>query len=209
MSQKLKERPPRIRRTRQAAREEIIDATEAALANVEFGSLTVDIVMRGTGMTRSSFYHYFDSLDELALGFLGRLEQAIRGPVDEWLRGHGSDDYLQDTHTYLTNMFVSMDEHRTTTRALNQASSSNSDVYDEWRDRLIDYFIHLTAEFIRLQIDKGRSTVADPERVARALILMNNGLSNDNVMRPEPDDPREIGRTSADIWNAAIYGKTS
>ena len=90
-----------------------------------------------------------------------------------------------------------------------QASSNNSEVYDEWRDRLIDYFINLTADFIRLQINMNRSVIKDPERVARALILMNNGLSNDNTLRPEPDDPREIGKISADIWNAAIYGKTS
>ena len=36
---------------------------------------------------------------------------------------------------------------------------------------------------------------------------MNNALANDNLMRDEPDDPTEIGKVSADIWNAAIYGK--
>lgn len=199
-------KPQRIRRTPEMARDEIIDATEKALADVEFGALTVDAVMRHTGMTRSSFYHYFKSVDELALGFLDRLEQAIREPVDAWLNGMGSDDYLADTHTHLTAMFISMEPHRTAMLALVRASNNSAQVYDAWRARVIDDFITLTARFIRQQVMLGRSKVADPDRTARALILMNNALSNDNLLREKPDDPAAIGRTSADIWNAAIYG---
>ncbi len=197
----------RIRRTRKMAREEIIDATEAALGEMDFSALTVDIVMQRTGMTRSSFYHYFSSLDELALGFLDRLEQAVRQPVDTWLSGEGTDDYLGDTHTHLTAMFVSMEEHRTGMLALARASNNNVQVYQEWRARVIDYFIFLTAQFIRQQIILGRSNLTDPELTARALILMNNGLANDNMLRANPDDAAAIGRTSANIWNAAIYGR--
>lgn len=189
------------------ARDEIIDSTETVLAGIPFADLTVDIVMQGTGMTRSSFYHYFNSLDELSLGFLDRLEQAIRQPVDAWLSGESSIDFLADTHTHLTAMFVSMEDHRTSMMALAHASNSNAQVYDEWRSRMVDYFIELTASFIRKQVMLGRSTVTDPERTARALILMNNALSNDNMLRDEPDDPRAIGKTSADIWNATIYGR--
>ncbi|MEQ8746226.1 TetR/AcrR family transcriptional regulator [Pyruvatibacter sp.] len=199
-------KPQRIRRTPEMARDEIIDATEKALADVEFGALTVDAVMRHTGMTRSSFYHYFKSVDELALGFLDRLEQAIREPVDAWLNGRGSDDYQADTHTHLTAMFISMEPHRTAMLALVRASNNNAQVYDAWRARVIDDFITLTARFIRQQVMLGRSQVADPDRTARALILMNNALSNDNLLREKPDDPAAIGKTSADIWNAAIYG---
>ncbi len=64
-------KPQRRRRTPEMAREEIIDATVAALADVDFGALTVDVIMRRTDMTRSSFYHYFKSVDELALGLYG------------------------------------------------------------------------------------------------------------------------------------------
>ena len=196
----------RIRRTPQMAREEIIDATEAALADIAFSDLTVDAVMQRTGMTRSSFYHYFRTVDELALGFLDRMEAAIRATVDDWLSGQGTDDYRADTHPHLTRMYVVREGHRTGMLALAQASSSNEQVYGQWRARIIDYFIDLTARFIRQQIMLGRSKVRDPERVARALILMNNALANDNLLSASPDDPSSIGRTSADIWNAAIYG---
>eukprot|EP00439_Symbiodinium_sp_Y106_P088406 s1_g942.t1 len=189
------------------AREEIIDATVAALSDTEFGGLTVDVIMRRTDMTRSSFYHYFKSVDELALEFLDRFEEAIRQPVDAWLEGNGSDDYLNDTHRHLTDMFIAMDAHRTAMEAMERASNNNAQVYSEWRERVIEYFIEKTARFIRQQIMLGRSTVSDPDRTARALILMNNALANDNMLRAQPDDASAIGKTSADIWNAAIYGQ--
>ena len=199
-------RAQRIRRTPEMAREEIIDATEAALTEMDFSELTVDAVMRRTGMTRSSFYHYFKSVDELALGFLGRLEDAIRQTVDDWLNGQGTDDYLQDTHDHLTAMFVAMEAHRTGMLALARASNSSAQVHDEWRTRVIDYFIELTARFIRQQVMLERSNVQNPNRIARALILMNNALANDNLTRQPPDDPTAIAKASADIWNASIYG---
>jgi len=202
----MSSRPQRIRRTPEMAREEIIDATQAALMEMDFSALTVDAVMRRTGMTRSSFYHYFKSVDELALGFLGRLEDAIRETVDDWLNGQGTDDYLQDTHTHLTTMFVAMENNRTGMMALARASNSSQQVHDEWRSRVIDYFIDLTARFIRQQIMLGRSKVENPDLTARSLILMNNALANDNLMRETPDDPAAIGKVSAQIWNAAIYG---
>lgn len=202
----MSERAQRIRRTPEMAREEIIDATQAALAEMDFNALTVDAVMQRTGMTRSSFYHYFKSVDELALGFLGRLEGAIRETVDDWLNGDGSDDYLADTHTHLTTMFAAMENHRTGMMALARASNSSEQVHDEWRSRVIDYFIDLTARFIRQQIMLGRSKVENPDLTARSLILMNNALANDNLTRDEPDDPAAIGKVSAEIWNAAIYG---
>ncbi|CDO59603.1 Transcriptional regulator, TetR family [Candidatus Phaeomarinobacter ectocarpi] len=202
----MSERAQRIRRTPEMAREEIIDATQAALAEMDFNALTVDAVMQRTGMTRSSFYHYFKSVDELALGFLGRLEGAIRETVDDWLNGQGSDDYLADTHTHLTTMFAAMENHRTGMMALARASNSSEQVHDEWRSRVIDYFIDLTARFIRQQIMLGRSKVENPDLTARSLILMNNALANDNLTREEPDDPAAIGKVSAEIWNAAIYG---
>lgn len=199
-------RPKRIRRTRAEAREEILDATQAALAEMDFGELTVDEVMRRTGMTRSSFYTYFSGIDELALGFLDRLEGAIRGTVDGWLSGAGSEDYLGDTRRHLTAMFEVMEAHRAGMLALARASTGSAAVYDAWRARIIDYFIELTARFIRHQVMLGRSRVRDPDSMARALILMNNALGNDRLQRGDALDAVTAGRTSADIWNAAIYG---
>jgi AcrR family transcriptional regulator len=200
----------RVRRSPTEARAEILRAVEGALGGTAFSALTVEDVMRRTGMTRSAFYHYFSGLDELALGLLEQFEQAIRASVDPWLRDETGDaDPVQATITHLTGMFRVMETHRTAVRAVAQAAGGHPRVYQQWQTRVLDYFIDLTAKFIRRQVALGRSRVADPDKLAQALILMNNAVANDNMVREVHDDPAAVALVLADVWNAAIYGRTS
>ncbi len=42
--------------------------------------------------------------------------------------------------------------------------------------------------------------------LARALILLNNAYMNDSIQRAAFENPVEVGRMSAHIWNTMIYG---
>ena len=196
----------RVRRSPGAARAEILRAAEAALGDMDYSALTVDIVMGYTGMTRSSFYHYFNGLDDIAVGLLDQFEQDIRDSVDRWLRGEVEpDDNLGATEQHLRQMFEVIHSHRQAHAAVAQAASGNARVYRAWQQSVVDYFVELTTAFIQRQAALGRSQVDDPARVARALILMNNAVSNDNLSRAEPDTPQALARVIAGIWNAVIY----
>lgn len=197
----------RVRRSPQQARAEIIAAAEHALAEGDFNALTVDRLMQRTGMTRSSFYHYFDDLDALVVGMLEQFERDIRDSVDPWLKGEeDTADYRGATHRHLTRMFEVMYEHRPGARAVAQTADGESRVYTAWQDRVIDYFVALTADFIERQVTLGRSRVTDPARLAQALILMNDAVANANLRRIDPDPPELAAGVLADVWNAAIYG---
>jgi len=203
-------KPPRVRRDPTEARAEILRAAETALEAVAFGALTVDDVMRRTGMTRSAFYHYFTGLDEVALGLLEQCEHDIRTSVDPWLRGETDDaDPVRATTLHLTTMFDAMETHRTAIRAVAQAAGGHPRVYQEWQTRVLDYFFDLTERFIQRQIDAGRSAAKDPAQLARALILMNNAVANDSMTDDVRADPAAVARVLADVWNAAIYGRTA
>src|SRR5262245_50222792 len=82
----------RFRRTHEEARSEILDAVEAALAEQDFGALSVERLMKHTGMVRSAFYHYFDTLEDVALGILERFEFAVADSSATWLAGDESGD---------------------------------------------------------------------------------------------------------------------
>lgn len=199
----------RIRRSPEQARAQLLAGLEAALEESDVGELTVEAVAARAGMKRPAFYHYYSGLDELLVGLLKRYEDEIRGSVDAWLEGRVDDggDYRQATHTHLGNMFEVFREHRRGVGAVAQAASGSAQVFARWQGRVIDYFIDKTAEFIAREVARGRSPVDDPKRTARALILMNNGLMIDDLTRANPDDPAVTARTSADIWNATIYGR--
>jgi AcrR family transcriptional regulator len=196
----------RIRRSTEDARAEILRAAEAALAAKDFTALTVDDVMTGTGMTRSSFYHYFSGLDALALGLLEQFEHEIRASVAPWLEDAEEGDPVEATVTHLTEMFEVMEARRASVYAVAQAAGGYPTVYEQWQRRVVDYFVDLTASFIRRQVELGRSRADDPERLARALVLMNNGVANDRMRRDDRTDPRTVAEVVAGVWNAAIFG---
>src|SRR5437763_5892540 len=79
-------KPRRIRRLPEDARREILDAAEALLGSQAFRELSVDDLMARTGMTRSSFYHYFRSLDEVAIALMRRGQGEMMEAVAPWLQ---------------------------------------------------------------------------------------------------------------------------
>ena len=201
----------RIRRKPDEARQHIVDAARAALTDSDFAELTVASITERANMTRSSFYHYFSGLDELVMTLLEAFEAKIRAAVDPWLEG--VEENIPNPETKTTEVFIRMYrvflEHRNTVRIANQAAGVSKRVFEQWQVRAVDYYVDKTAEFIAREVALGNSTVDDPHRTANALILMNNALGIDSLLRSNPDDPEAIGRTAGRIWFLTIYGQNN
>ena len=84
---------------------------------------------------------------------LAQFEGEIRASVDPWLKGEDGGDAIRATLTHLTAMFEVMHAHRTSVAAVAQAAGGHPVVYQEWQRRVVDYFVDLTADFIRRQYD--------------------------------------------------------
>lgn len=197
----------RLRRSPELARSEILDAAEAALDEIDFSQLTVELLMERTGMTRSSFYHYFASLEDVAMALFGRVEAEIGDAVDDWLCGEPADDPVTATRDHLTRLSAVWGRHAGLMRAVNQAGARNQSVYDEWRSRVVDGYIAKTAAFIRREVARGLCDAPDPDQLAHALIWMNTGVSSDQA---SPEMSRSLDRAAsalARVWNSSIYGR--
>jgi len=197
----------RLRRSPELGRNEILEAAEAAVAELDWSELTVELLMERTGMTRSSFYHYFASLEDVALALFDRIEAEIAAAVDDWLGGEPAGDPLAVTSTHLGRLFAIWDEHADLMRAVQQAGARDPRVYEQWRRRVVEAYIAKTASFIRRQVARGLSDAADPDQLAHALIWMNTGVSLDLPPGPRPEARERIVRSLARVWNASIYGR--
>ena len=196
----------RVRRSPEAARAEILEAAEALLRDHDWALVSVDQLMERTGMTRSSFYHYFKSVDEVAVALFARVEDEIRTAVDDWLEG---DEPAEDPETAaveaLTRMFDVWAGHITLMRAMEHAAGRSGAAYEQWRERLVEGYVAQTAAFIDKAVEEGRSDVSDPPTLARALILMNLSVATDEARRPEPFSAERLGRTIGRVWASAIF----
>src|SRR4051794_41967988 len=85
----------RIRRAPSDAEREILDAAEALLAERSFRDLSVDELMARTGMRRSSFYHYFRRLDELAIALMRRVQGEMMEAAAPWLEAGDEGDPVE------------------------------------------------------------------------------------------------------------------
>ncbi|MEM6485454.1 MAG: TetR/AcrR family transcriptional regulator [Pseudomonadota bacterium] len=198
----------RIRRSPEVARREIISAARAEIEQSSDGRISVSAVMRRLGMRQSSFYHYFQSLDEVILELLLDLEADVKDAVDPWLKGrHSSTDPREDTVVHLTAMLSAGRRHRKVLSAAMRATNSSEQVYSLWKSKILDFYFDQAKAFIEKQVAEGFSCVSDPASAARALVLMNFGAWMDDLWRDNPISASELGRTVGNIWNDVIYGQ--
>jgi AcrR family transcriptional regulator len=195
----------RTRRLRDDAEREILDAAEALLAERSFGALSVDDLMARTGMTRSSFYHYFGSLDEVAVALMRRVQGEMMDAAAPWLR---TDHQLDPAAAAELGIRASADvfvRHGLVISAIHEASFRYETVQREWREGVLEDWIRAIATQLRAQRERGLTRVADPEEVARALLLMNTAVFVERLGKRPPDAPEDVADTLAEIWIGALY----
>jgi hypothetical protein len=57
----------------------------------------------------------------------------------------------------------------------------------------------------RGQRERGATLVAEPEEIARALLLMNTAVFVERLGKQPPDSPEAVADTLAQIWIGALY----
>jgi TetR/AcrR family transcriptional regulator, ethionamide resistance regulator len=198
-------RPRRIRRLPDDARREILDAAEVLLAERTFRELSVDDLMARTGMTRSSFYHYFRSLDEVAIALMRRVQDEMMEAAAPWLRiDHEGDPALALERGIRATADV-FARHGLVLSAIHEASFHYETVQREWRRGVVEEWIRAVAARLREQRERGLTRVTNPEEIARALLLMNTAVLVERLGKRPPDRPEVVAETLVEVWLGALY----
>jgi len=198
-------KPRRIRRRPHDARREILDAAEVLLAERPFLELSVDDLMARTSMTRSSFYHYFRSLDEVAIALMRRVQGEMMEATAPWLRVDYEGDPAVGLEQGIRASAEVFARHGVVLSAIHEASFRYEAVQREWRDGVLEDWIVAVAAQVRAQRDRGLTRVADAEEIARALLLMNTAVLVERLGKQPPDQPDAVADTLAEIWIGALF----
>ena len=198
-------KPRRIRRRPHDARREILDAAEVLLAERPFLELSVDDLMASTSMTRSSFYHYFRSLDEVAIALMRRVQGEMMEATAPWLRVDYDGDPALGLEQGIRASAEVFARHGLVLSAIHEASFRYEAVQREWRDGVLEDWIGAVAAQVRAQRDRGLTRVADAEEIARALLLMNTAVLVERLGKQPPDQPDAVADTLAEIWIGALF----
>src|SRR4051794_16951059 len=155
----------RRRRTPEAAQREIIEAAEGLLRERPFRELTVDEVMRRTGLSRPSFYVYFKDRHELVLRIVGHVQREILAGANQWYeRVGGGPEVLREA---TGGTVAAYGRHAAVLRALADAAVEDSGVESAY-NALIQGFIEITARHIEQEIAAGLIAPLDAKETAKA-----------------------------------------
>jgi TetR/AcrR family transcriptional regulator, ethionamide resistance regulator len=195
-------RHKRRRRSPEVAEREIVDAAEALLRERPFRELTVDEVMRGTGLSRPSFYVYFH---DLVLKVVEHLGGELFTMSDRWVRGTGEPLVL--ARQALEGIVAVFAEHGPVMRALADAATDDKDVEAAY-SAVIQGFIDVVSGHIASEIEAGRILPLNPVPTATALVWMTERYLMLSLGR-EPLTPTDVVFDALwTIWTRTLYGST-
>jgi AcrR family transcriptional regulator len=195
--------PRRRRRTPEVAEREIIAAAEALLRERPFRELTVDEVMRRTGLSRPSFYVYFRDRHHLVLKVVERLTAESSANADAWYSAEGSGrDVIREATAGVVGVYA---RHGAVLEALADAAADDPEVEAAYRGSL-EYFIDTTARHIEREMEAGNMLPCDAQETARALSIMNERYMAAVLGRNPTVDPEIVIDTLTTIWVRTLYG---
>ena len=195
----------RIRRLPGDAQREILDAAEGLLAERPYRELSVDELMARTGMTRSTFYHYFRNVDEVAIALMRRVQGEMMVAAAPALEADEDTDLVAATQAAILSSAEIFARHAAVMTAIHEASFQSETVQEFWRNGVVEEWIRAIAAQLRAQAERGVSRLEEPEETARALLLMNTSVFVERLGQHPPDAPEAVAETLSRIWLGALY----
>ena len=193
----------RRRRTPEAAEREIVDAAEALLRERPFRELTVDDLMRRTGLSRPSFYVYFRDRHDLVLKVVEHIGGELFAMSERWYEGTGDGPALiREAIDGVVGVFA---DHGPVLRALADAAAEDPRVEAAYA-ALMQRFVDATTRHIEAEVAAGRILPLDAGETATALTWMMERYLQLRLGRT-PEAPVEpITGALSTIWSRVLYG---
>jgi AcrR family transcriptional regulator len=192
----------RRRRTPEAAQREIMEAAEQLLNERPFRELTVDEVMRRTGLSRPSFYVYFKDRHELVLRIVEQVQGEILKSANRWYDSvGGGPDVLREALAGTVSVYES---HAAVMRALADAAVDDPRVEQAY-GALVDGFVDITARHVEQEVAAGLIPPIDPREAAKALIWMTERYLYHSFGPTHRTSTGRVHETLAALWNRSLY----
>jgi TetR/AcrR family transcriptional regulator, ethionamide resistance regulator len=192
----------RRRRTPEVAQAEIIAAAETLLRERPFRELTIDELMRRTGLSRPSFYVYFRDRHDLVLRVVEHLTQNLLAEAQAWFEAEGPERLRRA----LEDVVEAYARHGPVMRALADAAADDPDVEHAY-GMLVQSFVDATAAQLREESASGRVKVGlAPEELAKALIWMGERYLYLTLGAEPYSDKEIVVEALQTVWTRTIYG---
>lgn len=184
----------------------IIETAERLLGSRPLSEVTIEALAKGAGISRSSFYFYFGSKEDVVLSLFDRLA----GEVDEAIASWGADiagDRLESVTTVIEATARVWRTHGPVLQAAWQAATSDERIRDAWQS-LTERFVTEVADIIDAERARGRAPGVGPSARQLASVLVSahqrayqqSGLGDRSALADN-----EIDAVMVELFYRAIY----
>jgi TetR/AcrR family transcriptional regulator, ethionamide resistance regulator len=193
--------PSKGDRTSQA----ILDTAEKLLAERDLGSITIDDLASGAGISRSAFYFHFESREAVLYLLADRVLDELFAAGEVWMsrRGERPEDAVRKA---IAGDLAIWRKHGAVLRAAVHARESDPAMKQFWAD-VARRFIVAAAQQIEADRAAGIALPGPPsaKQLASALVSMNDEVFY-HQSRARRSGDREVVDTLTAVWLRSIYG---
>ncbi|SOX55114.1 TetR/AcrR family transcriptional regulator [Mycobacterium ahvazicum] len=202
---------PKREQSRQQRREEmerrLLDATERLMrGGASFTELSVDRLSTEAGISRASFYIYFEDKGHLLRRLAGQVFADLADSANQWWSVAGRHDPA-DVRAAMTSLVASYRRHQPVLVALNEMSGYDPVVGATYRNLLTAITGRLTRVIEEGQADGSIRTELSAATTASALTWMAERACQQNLPGAPGSYDAELATTLSEIIWATLYLK--
>jgi TetR/AcrR family transcriptional regulator, ethionamide resistance regulator len=183
----------------------LLDATERLMRDgASFTELSVDRLSNEAGISRASFYIYFEDKGHLLRRLAGQVFGDLADAAQRWwsVAGRRNPD---DVRNAITNIIASYRRHQAVLVALNEMAAYDPLTAETYRDLLTGISQRLTHVIEDGQADGWIRAELPAATTASALTWMVERACQQNLPRNPPEYDSELAATLAEIIWGALY----
>jgi len=199
-------RPQVSRQQRRAAVEtRLMEAAERLMRDGDsFTDLSVDRLATEAGISRATFYIYFEDKGDLIRRLAGRVFGELSDDAGVWWNAADRRD-PGDLEVSMRRIIDSYRRHQALITALNEMSSYDASVATTYRQLLNDISVDLSGVITRGQTDGTIRTELPAQPVASALTWMVERACHQNLPHQPSDYDAELAAALTQIIWGALY----
>ncbi|WP_319451763.1 MULTISPECIES: TetR/AcrR family transcriptional regulator [unclassified Mycobacterium] len=200
-------RKPQAKRQerREQIERQLLDATERLMADgASFTELSVDRLATEAGISRASFYIYFEDKGHLLRRLTGQVFDDLAGAAELWW-GVARRRDPADVLAAMTELVASYRRHQPLLVALNEMAGYDPQVGTTYRDILTAIAARLTAVIEAGQEDGSIRRELSAATAASTLTWMTERTCQQNLPGGPPSYDAELARTLTQIVWGALY----
>jgi AcrR family transcriptional regulator len=188
----------RHRDQRETTRRDILAAADRFLRERPYRELSIEVVMEGTGLTRTAFYRHFDDITDLVLRLFAEVGRELVEVAQKWRETAGMEPPAP-ARAALAAIVEFFERHGPLVRAISDAAATDERIEAAYRAS-INAFVQIAGTTLERLAGEGQVNIPNGQAVARALTLMNESYLIDEFGREPYGDPEVALKTLETIW---------